>query len=243
VTSPFDDFAWFYDRYIASGFEQWLLPVLDRIFIPHLPPRARILDLCCGTGNLASRLAGRGYRVLGLDGSHGMLQIAKAKAPGALFAQSDATAFALKQPVDAAISVFDSLSHLLTRDDLLRAFQSVHAALAPSGLFLFDINTRAAYGDRWDQTWAEVQPDHAFFLRGKFDREAQLGHTRVTMFQLNGTWKRADVELCQRPWELEEVEPLLRSAGFREIAAKRPQEDLGIEGHYGIGRVYLSARK
>lgn len=38
-----------------------------------LPPPARLLDVGCGTGLLASRLAAEGYRVVGLDLSYGML--------------------------------------------------------------------------------------------------------------------------------------------------------------------------
>ena len=43
----------------------------------------RALDLCCGTGDIALALAGRGAETIGLDFSPRMLEIAKARRPSA----------------------------------------------------------------------------------------------------------------------------------------------------------------
>jgi SAM-dependent methyltransferase len=243
VSSPFDSFAWFYDRYWAAPFEAWQRPALERVLYPYVKPSGRILDLCCGTGTLAQQLVARGYQITGVDSSDGMLQIARKNVPGGIFQHADASNFALNEPVDAAVCVFDSLNHLLDGPQLQRAFESVYAALNSGGCFAFDMNTEAAYGERWDQTFCEVQPDHAFFLRGGFDRQERIGYTKVTMFRLMGSWERSDVEMRQRPWEVGEIEPMLRSAGFSDVRAYRAFEDLEMTGHYGIGRVYFRACK
>lgn len=242
VNSPFDAFAWFYDRHWARGFADWQMPALDRLLFPSLPAGARVLDLCCGTGTLARRLVGRGFVTAGVDISHGMLQIARRNVPEAMLFQADVGEFALKTRVDAAVSVFDSLNNVLQPDHLARAFRNVRDVLKPGAAFVFDINTPDAYGERWDQTFAEVRPDHAFFIRGGFDRETQIGQTLVTMFRLTGQqWVRSDAELRQRPWDPSEVEAMLRAAGFQEIRMYRAIEDLKMSGHYGIGRVYFRA--
>ena len=44
-------------------------------------PVRDILDVGCGTGNHALRLAAKGYRVLGIDRSLDMLEVAKYKSP------------------------------------------------------------------------------------------------------------------------------------------------------------------
>jgi demethylmenaquinone methyltransferase/2-methoxy-6-polyprenyl-1,4-benzoquinol methylase len=44
------------------------------------PPGARALDLATGTGDIAFGLAGRGARVVGLDITHRMIELARAKA-------------------------------------------------------------------------------------------------------------------------------------------------------------------
>ena len=71
--SDYDPFAWVYNRHWGNNFTALALLVLDRLVLPYLPARARILDLCCGTGQLARALSARGYQVTGLDGSKEML--------------------------------------------------------------------------------------------------------------------------------------------------------------------------
>jgi demethylmenaquinone methyltransferase / 2-methoxy-6-polyprenyl-1,4-benzoquinol methylase len=46
-----------------------------------LPGRSLVLDLACGTGDLCRELEGAGYRVVGMDFSHGMLLAARTRAP------------------------------------------------------------------------------------------------------------------------------------------------------------------
>jgi SAM-dependent methyltransferase len=241
VISPYDAFAWFYNLYWATPHREWQAPALERLLFPVIPEAVRILDLCCGTGNLAQHLASRGYEVVGVDSSPEMLRVARENVPEANFLQADAADFALPRPVDAAVCLFDSVNHFLEVQHVESAFRSVHTALKPGGSFVFDINTVCAYGKNWDEAACEVQPDHAFFLRGGYDPRTRIGTTLITMFRLIESWQRSDVEMRQRPWEVGEIEPVLRSAGFTGIESYRAVEELGMTGHYGIGRVYFRA--
>ena len=74
---PYDDFAWFYDRYWNEEFHDVAFPILDRIWLPRLSPGARILDLCCGAGFLARLLTERAFAVTGIDLSSSMLEKAR----------------------------------------------------------------------------------------------------------------------------------------------------------------------
>jgi demethylmenaquinone methyltransferase/2-methoxy-6-polyprenyl-1,4-benzoquinol methylase len=65
-----------------------------------LRPEARVLDICCGTGDLVLALARQGRRVLGSDFCHPMLlaahaKIARRRAPAVLF-ESDALTLPLR---------------------------------------------------------------------------------------------------------------------------------------------------
>jgi SAM-dependent methyltransferase len=241
VQSPYDSFAWFYDRYWAAPFQQWQRPALDRLLFPGLSAGARILDLCCGTGQLSRQLASKGYRVTGLDSSREMLRAARRNAPECTFLHTDAAGFTLGEPVDAVVCTFDSLNHLLEPDSVTGAFRSVYAVLKPSGHFVFDVNTGAAYGPQWDRSACHVAPDHAFFLRGGFDPANRVGTTSITMFRFLGAWRRFDVEVLQRPWEVSEIEAMLASTGFVNVRPHTAMSDLRMEGHYGHGRVYFIA--
>jgi demethylmenaquinone methyltransferase/2-methoxy-6-polyprenyl-1,4-benzoquinol methylase len=55
-------------------------------------PGAWALDVATGTGDLAVEMAGRGARVVGMDFSEGMLELARAKAPSLAFEAGDAQA-------------------------------------------------------------------------------------------------------------------------------------------------------
>jgi len=81
------------DRYWRAHTVRRTLDILER-------PEARVLDICCGTGDLVLGLAKRGRPVLGSDFCHPMLvaantKIARRRAPAALF-ESDALALPLR---------------------------------------------------------------------------------------------------------------------------------------------------
>jgi SAM-dependent methyltransferase len=102
----------------------------------------RVLDIACGTGHHALRLARRGYRVTGLDLSPDSIDYLRRKAAADGLAVEglvgDMTDFKLPEPADAAICMQDSQGHLLTNDALLAHLRAVAANLRPGGIYLFD---------------------------------------------------------------------------------------------------------
>ncbi len=104
-----------------------------------------VLDLACGTGNMSLRFAGQGYRVVGLDQSAAMLEIAESKCSNLKnkpeFIESDLRDFELYQKYDLAFSVFDSLNYILSIGDLKKVFENVFKVLNSKGIFIFDMNT------------------------------------------------------------------------------------------------------
>src|SRR3712207_3593292 len=91
--SDYDRIARIYNEQWGPLFSPMALLSLERILLPHLTQGARILDLCCGTGQLAAMLLEKGYQVTGMDGSRALLDYACANAPGAEFVQGDARDF------------------------------------------------------------------------------------------------------------------------------------------------------
>jgi 2-polyprenyl-3-methyl-5-hydroxy-6-metoxy-1,4-benzoquinol methylase len=100
----YDAFAWIYNRHWGRNSAQRFLPVVEKLVLPHLPPCARILDLCCGTGQLAQALAERGYQVTGIDGSEEMIRHARINGPDVKLTVADAQSFHLPATHHAAVS-------------------------------------------------------------------------------------------------------------------------------------------
>lgn len=97
-----------------------------------------ILEIGCGSGNLAIKFAGNFKKYIGLDYSVHMLSLAKEKLPTGNFIHADMRDFTITKPVDAALITGRSSSYLLTDNDLNNAFQSINKALKCEGIFIFD---------------------------------------------------------------------------------------------------------
>src|SRR5437667_11514410 len=106
------------------------LPVLERLVLTRVPQGGRILDLCCGTGQLVGELMRRGYHVTGVDGSEQMLGFARANAPGAEIVHADVRTVTLPGSHDAAVCLFDSLHHLCRPAGVHMAFRNDSAAIS-----------------------------------------------------------------------------------------------------------------
>lgn len=102
-----------------------------------------VLELACGTGQIAIPIAAQGLPTIGLDLSKPMLQVATQRASAlgvpATFVEGDMRHFALDRRFALIVVAHNSLLHLLTNADLLATFRTVREHLAPDGLFVFDI--------------------------------------------------------------------------------------------------------
>jgi SAM-dependent methyltransferase len=242
--APYDDFAWFYNRYWNEEFHSVAYPILESICLARVRPGARILDVCCGTGRLACLISARGYRVTGIDRSAAMIGHARENAPAAEFHVCDAAQFDLPARFDAAVSTFDSLNHILSRDALEEVFRNIAAVLDPGGILAFDVLSESAYQTRWTDSYSIVRDDHVLTFGGEgYDSRTRMAHCEIAMFRLlDGVWRRFDVVIRERCHPPEEIEAALRHAGFGEIG-KHEAHDMGMPGRMGEGRTFWVATK
>jgi SAM-dependent methyltransferase len=245
--APYDDFAWFYDRYWNEEFHALAFPILERIWLGRLPkrrPAAHILDVCCGTGYLAGLLTSEGYRVTGLDASPQMVELARRNVPAAEFHVGDAARCRLPGPFDAAVSTFDSLNHILAREDLEATFLHTAASLRPGAPLAFDMLLEDAYRTHWGEQFALVRDDHLLTITASgYDFRSRLARCTITMFRLiESVWQRCDVTIEERYYTPEEIGESLERAGFGEICCYNAG-DLGMAGGLGEGRTFFVAVK
>jgi len=141
IYTEYDCFAYFYNKYWTINAPLYLEKALDILLLEKLEEKAHILDVCCGTGNVAGLLSERGYNMTGLDGSKLMLDYAKENAPAVEFVQADARDFNLGRKFQAITCLFDSINHLLSKDDVLLVFKNIYEHLEENGIFVFDTNS------------------------------------------------------------------------------------------------------
>jgi ubiquinone/menaquinone biosynthesis methyltransferase len=96
-------------------------------------PGLRALDLACGTGDIAFALAARGARVVGLDITHRMLQLARTKGAAARFVTGDMLALPFR---DEAFDVVTTGYGLRNVPDIPRAIAEMRRVLRPGGVLL-----------------------------------------------------------------------------------------------------------
>jgi SAM-dependent methyltransferase len=244
IYSEYDDFAWFYNRY-WGGYTSFapIAGVFDRLVLLRLRPRARVLDLCCGTGQFDAMLAERGFKVTGVDGSERQLEYARRNAPRCEFIHADVRSFSLAAQYDAALSIYDSLNHIMTLAELERTFENVCHALLPGGLFVFDLNMEEGLSKRWTGTNSMVESDNAFIMSFFYDTYEGTAQADITMFRQkeDDSWERSDVSLLQKAYAEDAVTGALRSGGFTDISVHYAIEELGAA--MGEGRAFFLARK
>jgi SAM-dependent methyltransferase len=104
-----------------------------------LPPAATVLDVGGGTGSVAACLRTYGHRVACLDGSAGMLELARDRLPGAVVRSRVEALPVRDRSVDAACAVW--LLHLL--DDAAPVIAEIARVLRPGGTFVATVDKAA----------------------------------------------------------------------------------------------------
>jgi len=206
-------------RYV--DYRAWV-DYVERIFRKHKAEPKTILDLACGTGIPTVILARRGYSVIGVDRSPRMLEALQGKIHGLPIAtlQAEMTDFRLESPVDAAISLYDSVNYLLTEDELVRCFACVRRALSPGGLFVFDMNTVYSLSTFWGNRVSPRNVDGVASLwQNTFDEQTRISTLHLTFWEERkdgGEPARYEEVHQERAYTRAEVARSLKQAGFAE---------------------------
>jgi SAM-dependent methyltransferase len=217
------------------GFAEWVAPLIREFYAgtPIGQTNENVLDLCCGTGQLAAHFLEAGFRVVGLDLSEHMLCYAREKAGDHLasgrasFVQGDARDFALDEQFGLVVSTYDALNHLDDEQDLESCFRCVSAALVDGGLFIFDLNTALGLR-RWNGINVNDNSDDLLLItRGIFDGGSKAWVKITGFVRVEGElYERFDETVFNTLFEPGYVREALIEAGLRDIHIARVQ-DLG----------------
>lgn len=237
--NDYDSFAWVYNKHWGS-FSRGIIPVLEKVLLPHIPPKSNILDVCCGTGFLAHILMAQGYNITGIDGSGEMIKFARKNAPDANFIVEDAKKFTLPTHFNAAISLFDSLNHVMELEGLELVFKNIFSVLCPGGLFVFDLNMEEGFKKRWEGAFNIVEDDHVCAIRSSYDTDKRIGKFDITILRFIDQWNRYDITLLQKCYSEEDIILAMKRAGFENIQTLDAIADLGRKD---VGRTFFLGKK
>ena len=211
----------------------------------------RILDLCCGTGQLAALFLGKGYYVTGIDLSANMLYYAEEnnkiyiKKSKCEFIQDNAANFSLKKKYGLVVSTYDSLNHLEDEQSLKNCFNSTYKILVKDGYFIFDLNTYLGL-QNWKKAHFIKDDEMMIKIKGGFNKLENKAYTYISGFVRlkDGTSKEFTEVIFNTCFKMETVEELLEKAKFKEIYFTKTNDlSKPIEDPEKENRVFIIAKK
>ncbi len=179
-----------------------------------------LLDLGCGTGSMSVKMAEKGFDVIGVDSSVGMLGVAQQKAY-----ESGRQILLLNQPmqdidlygtVDCAICVLDGINHLNDSDEVRQTFEKVSLFMNKGGAFAFDVNTIYKHKN--------VLADNAFIYdfddlfcawQNNYNSADNSVDIMLDFFEEeDGVYYRSSENFSEQAYELSDISLWLSDAGF-----------------------------
>src|SRR3954447_23630208 len=156
TSSHFDAIAGVYDESLPAHVVEHYLAKRVAYVRTHCPP-GRGLDVGCGTGVLAGRLAAAGWEMTGVDPSQGMLDVLPQHAPGVRAVCASGTD--LPFPDDAFDLVYCvAVMHHVAEPEAVRATlgEMVRVTRPGGRVLVWDHNPRNPY---WKRLMARVPQD------------------------------------------------------------------------------------
>ncbi len=117
-----------------------------------------ILDIGCGTGNHSIVLAGRNYRMVGIDQSKNMIEEARKKSEhlkNVLFMVQDMKRIRVQKKFECAFCLFNSFGYLTEKTGINQFLTSLHKCLKPDSLFIVEFWNLAAIKSSSYKNWTK----------------------------------------------------------------------------------------
>ncbi|RYG27566.1 class I SAM-dependent methyltransferase [bacterium] len=191
-----------------------------------------ILEPMCGSGRFLIPLLREGFHIDGSDGSPEMLDACRARIEkeGAAASLAQQMLHEIEVSREYALVMIPEGSFCLVTDPeaAQEALRRIFAALRPGGRFVLDIERdmgKPAGSWGWGGRWVE-RPDGAKIIcswLGRYEPEEKVSYSllRYELIQHGALLATEFEDFNLRLYGLEEMEALLASIGFCEIAVHR----------------------
>jgi ubiquinone/menaquinone biosynthesis C-methylase UbiE len=147
IPTDFDAIADQYDESLPEHvLDHYLRKRLSFIHKYTRPADGRVLDVGCGTGNLAERVAATGLDVAGVDLAVGMLRRLQRRRPAVPVFVADSSALPFRDDTFALTYCVAVLHHVADRDLVFRTLAEMVRVTRPGGrILVWDHNPRNPY--------------------------------------------------------------------------------------------------
>ncbi len=223
----YENFAYYYDSLMDEAFYDDYYQFINQ----HAKFKS-VLELGCGTGEIAIRLAKDNKQVYATDLSANMLEVAKIKAMDAnvdlLLGRIDMTDFEINQPVNLVLCLCDSINYLLSKKKVLKTFKNAYDALKYNGTFIFDVNSIYKIDHLLDN-YLEEENDDDFYFRWAVKKTGpgKVEHQVKIIDKENDDL--VEETHVQQTYPVEVYLDLLKQAGFNDVEYYGEFEDYKIE--------------
>lgn len=189
-------------------------------------PSKKLLDLGCGTGQLANIFLENGFNVTGIDLSSEMLKYASERnkayvySGSAKFFVADISCFELNESFDIVVSTYDSINHLDDENSLRKCFECVFPLIQQNGYFIFDINTRASLENwKWHSISILDRKDLMMVTRGIYNEKIEKAFYKWSGFinAENGYYERFEKSIIETAFDTATIKDMLIDIGWRKV--------------------------
>jgi predicted TPR repeat methyltransferase len=189
-----------------------------------------VLDVCCGTGLMASELIALGYRVAGVDASAAMLARARRLlGPDVVLIQDTLPDLTIDGVFDAAVCTFDGLNYL-TPTGLRSTLVALAGRIRPGGWLVFDVHTDAMMDFTVANAAVEGEADgHRFAITSVVDVRARTCDTRIEVIRDSDDDTFTEHHR-QYFFTAEQIRAALAFAGFETVAVTDEYAHRAVDG-------------
>jgi SAM-dependent methyltransferase len=210
-----EDYVYFYETWLTDEVNDTQAEVIWRVL--ELEPGMDVLDLACGHGRIANRLAERGARVTGLDATPLFLERARADAAKrgveVEYVEGDMRELPWRDRFDRVLSWFTSFGYFDDADNK-RVLREARAGLRPGGRFLLNINHLPRLLQHLEPTRVAERDGNFMIDRSAFDIGTSVMRTERVVVR---DWRTRRFEFDVRMFTFTELRGWLLDAGFEAV--------------------------